>query len=181
MQFAAKSIEMLKDAIDSVGFHNRDLKTTSFNIRTHYERYRDKDNNYKNRFNGYLCEQVLKLEFQFDTAVMSKVLTAIAKASIEPQLNIRFSVKDKYAVSEQLLINATENARHNAEILAKASGVNLGDLISIDYDWGELHLYSPTKYGMEERCMTLSESCAPNIEPDDIDVSDNVSFVWEIK
>ena len=40
---------------------------------------------------------------------------------------------------------------------------------------------SPTRYDMEDRCMVMAESCSPDIEPDDIDVSDTVSFVWEIK
>lgn len=178
---AAESIKALQDAIQSAGFDKKDLKTTSFNIRTHYESYRDKDNNYNSRFDGYLCEQGLKLEFDFNTEVMSKVLTAIAKVSVDPKLNIQFSVKDKAAVSEELLISATENAKRKAEILTKASGVILGDLINIDYNWGELHLYSPTSYVMEDRCMSLAESYAPDIEPDDIVVSDSVSFVWEIE
>lgn len=180
MELAADSINALQDAIRTVGFDNKDLKTTSFNIRTYYENYRDKDNNYKSKFDGYICEQGLKLEFNFDTETMSKVLTAIAKAPMDPKLNIQFSVKDKAAVSEELLISATENAKRKAEILTKASGVNLGNLISIDYNWGELHLYSSTRYDMEDRCMSLAESYAPDIEPDDIDVSDTVSFVWEI-
>lgn len=113
--------------------------------------------------------------------VMSKVLTAIVKDSMDLQFNIKFSVKDKAAVSEELLISATENAKRKAEILTMASGVTLGDLISIDYNWGELHLYSPTRYNMEDSCISMSESYAPDIEPDDIDVSDTVSFVWEIK
>ena len=33
---------------------------------------------------------------------------------------------------------------------------------------------------MEDRCMAFKAS-APDIEPDDIDVSDTVTFVWEIK
>lgn len=180
MELAADSINTLQEAIQNAGFDKKDLKTTSFNIRTHYEGYRDKDNNYKSKFDGYICEQGLKLEFDFDTETMSKVLTAIAKAQTDPKLNIQFSVKDKTAVSEELLISATENAKRKAEILTKASGVNLGDLISIDYNWGELHLYSQTKYDMEDKCMSMAESYAPDIEPDDIDVSDTVSFIWEI-
>lgn len=61
------------------------------------------------------------------------------------------------------------------------AGVSLGELISIDYNWGELHLYSQTIYDTDEKCMKMSTSCAPDIEPDDIDVSDSVSFVWELK
>jgi uncharacterized protein YggE len=181
MELATDSVNALQDAIHIAGFNKKDLKTTSFNIRTHYESYRDENNNYKSKFDGYICEQGLKLEFDFNTEVMSKVLTAIAKAPIDPKLNIQFSVKDKAAVNEELLVSATENAKRKADILTKASGVTLGDLISIDYNWGELHLYSPTRYDMEDRCMVMAESCSPDIEPDDIDVSDTVSFVWEIK
>lgn len=181
MQFAADSVKIITSAIESVGFDTKDLKTTSFNVRTHYESYRDKDNNYKSKFDGYVCEQGLKLEFDFEPKVMSDVLSAIAKTSVNPKLNIQFSVKDKAAVSEELLIQATENARKKAEILSKASGVDLGNLINIDYNWGELHLYSPTRYDMEDRCMVMESSCAPEIEPDDISISDTVTFVWEIK
>ena len=93
----------------------------------------------------------------------------------------KFSIKDMAAVSEDLLISTTENAKKKAEILAKASGVILGDLVSIDYNWGELHLYSQTRYAMEDKLMKMSESYAPDIEPNDIDVSDTVTFVWEIR
>jgi len=181
MELAANSINTLQKAIQIAGFDKKDLKTTSFNIRTHYESYRDKDNNYKSKFDGYICEQGLRLEFNFNTEIMSKVLNSIAKAPIDPKLNIQFSVKDKAAVSEELLISATINAKQKAEILTRASGVSLGELISIDYNWGELHLFSPTRYNLEDKCMSMSESCAPDIEPDDVDVSDTVSFVWEIK
>ena len=181
MRLATESIDALQEAIQGVGFEKFDLKTTSFNVSTHYESYRDEDNNYKSRFDGYLCEQGLKLEFDFNTDLLANVLNAITRASTNPQLNIQFSVKDKAAVSEELLIRATENAKKKAEILAKASGVILGDLVSIDYNWGELHLYSQTRYAMEDKLMKMSESYAPDIEPNDIDVSDTVTFVWEIR
>ncbi len=180
MKLAAESVNVLQNAIEKAGFNKDNLKTTDFNIRTHYESYRDKDNNYKSRFDGYICEHSLKLEFDFDTGVLSNVLTAIGKAMVEPNLNIQFSVKDKDAVSEELLVRATENAKRKAEILTKASNIALGDLISIDYNWGDLYLYSNTSYNMEDRCMAFKAS-APDIEPDDIDVSDTVTFVWEIK
>lgn len=181
MELAAEAVKDLQTAAQSIGFEKNDLKTTSFNIRTHYKSYRDKDNNYKNRFDGYACEQGLKLEFDFDTALMSKVLKAIAKAQTNPQLNVLFSIKDKAAVSEELLISATENAKHKAEILTKASGVTLGELINIDYNWGELNLFSQTRYDVELKNMIVSEAAAPDIEPDDIDLRDTVTFVWEIK
>ena len=111
--------------------------------------------------------------------VLSRTIYAVAKCEATPEFSIKFSVKDKNAVSDQLLINAAENARNKADILARASGVRLGELISIDYSWGELHLYSQTEYDvLYDAAPMLSESI--NIEPEDINVKDTVTFVWEI-
>lgn len=111
------------------------------------------------------------------------MLGAIAVCIAEPELNVQFTVKDKEAVDAALLQSACANAKAKAEILTKASGVTLGELVSIDYNWGELHLFSQTQYDMEDDCMRMG-SAAPTsieIEPDDIDISDSVTFVWEIK
>lgn len=87
----------------------------------------------------------------------------------------------QHAVAAELLKSASENARAKAEILAEASGVKLGELVTIDYNWGELQLYSPTQYVMEDRCLA-SAPCASSIdiEPDDIESSDTVTLVWAL-
>lgn len=181
MKLATDSVSKLEKAIEEAGFNKKELKTTSFNIRTSYKSYYDENKNYKNKFDGYICEQGLKLQFDLDMQVLSKVLTAITKSGVEPRLNIRFSVKDKEKVNEELLINATENARRKAEVLAKASKVNLGKLLTINYNWSEVGIYSKTTYEMENKSLVMEEAYAPNIEPDDIELSDTATFVWEIK
>lgn len=183
MDKAAKHLEQLRGAITDIGFAKDDLKTTSFDVGTEYESDRDRNGNYKQRFVGYRVTHGLKLEFDFDSQRLPKVLGAITACIAEPELNVQFTVKDHAAVNAVLLESACVNAKAKADILTKASGVTLGELISIDYNWGELHLCSPTRYEMEEPCM-MSPGAAPtamDIEPDDIDVSDNVTFVWEIK
>lgn len=180
MMLATESVKNLQEAIQLVGFNESDLKTTNFDIKTHYEKYYDEDNNYKSKFDGYLCKQGLKLEFDYNTETMAKILTEIVNASTNPQLKIQFSVKNKAAIHEELLINATNNARKKADILTKASNVKIGKLLSIDYNWGELRLYSPTEYLMEDNLIELNIR-TPDIQPDSINVSDTVSFVWEIQ
>ena len=78
--------------------------------------------------------------------------------------------------------SATKNAREKAEILCNASGRKLGDLLSIDYNWGELNVYSDTGYGVERACLMKASPSLQNIdiEPDDIDTRDSATFVWEI-
>lgn len=152
----------------------------NFDEGTEYENERDENGNYKQIFVGY---RGLKLELDFDSQRLSKLLGAIAVCIADPELNVQFTVKDKEAVDAALLQSACANAKAKAEILTKASGVTLGELVSIDYNWGELHLYSPTRYEMEADCL-MKISAAPtamDIEPDDIDVSDSITFVWEIR
>ena len=181
MTQSAEQLSSLKKALASIGFREEDLKTANFNVVSEHESVRDENGSYKTVFAGYACIQDLRLEFDFDTARLSQVLSAISKSIADPEMNISFTVKDKSAVSEALLRSATENARAKAEILASASDVTLSTLLSIDYNWGELSLVSPTNYMMEKRCMAMD--CAPEMSftPEDITVSDNVTFVWEIK
>ena len=184
MDGAARRIENLKAAAVSVGYEKEALKTTSFNVETRYENVKDRQGNYKREFAGYACSYRLKLAFDFDSKQLAKVISAVADCGAKPELSIAFTVRNPSAVSEKLLISATENARAKAEILCKASGGTLGQLLNIDYNWGELNVYSRTSYEVEDciqPLMAMSKCAAPEIEPVDIDVTDTVAFTWEIQ
>lgn len=183
MQKATERINSLEAASQKVGFEKGDLKTTSFNVSTAYESVKDRSGNYKREFAGYNCSYRLKLAFDFDSKRLAEVLSAISNSGAKPELSIAFTVKDAAKVSEELLMSATKNAREKAEILCRASGAELGKLLSIDYNWGELNIVSRTSYEMEDcimPMMTLKECAVPEIEPDDIDLHDTATFVWEI-
>ena len=184
MTDASERIKELQDAAVFVGYEKSDMKTTSFNVQTRYENVKDRQGNYKREFAGYACSYHLKLAFDFDSKQLAKVISAIANCGAQPEISIAFTVKNPERISEELLINATENAKTKAEILCKASGNALGQLLNIDYNWGELNVFSRTSYDVEDciqPLMAMSKCAAPEIEPDDIDVSDTVSFTWEIQ
>lgn len=181
---AAERIEKLQTAAAKAGYQKSDIKTSSFRVDTRYDNIKDCQGNYKREFSGYACNYQLKLSFDFDSKQLARVLSLIASCGAKPELSIAFTVKDPAKVNEELLKSATQNARAKAEILCKASGSELGQLLSIDYNWGELNLISSTQYEIEDCVQPLMamKSCAvPEIEPDDIDVSDTVAFIWEIK
>ena len=182
MNKSAEQLSALKKALTTVGFKDEDLKTSNYNVCTEHESVRDEYGNYKSVFAGYACIQSLVLEFDFDTVRLGKVISAISSSVADPEMNISFTVRDKNAVSEALLRSATENARAKAEVLADASGVKLHALLSIDYNWGNINVVSNTGFMMEKRCMGMNDCCeeAMVFTPEDISVTDNVTFVWEI-
>ena len=182
LQLASEKIEYINASLESIGFEKKSVKTTDFNVYTKYDSVRDKKGNYKRVFEGYSCNHRLKVEFDFDTKVLAQTLAAVSKCLAKPELSISFTVKDKGAVNEELLKSAAVNAKVKARILCDASEVKLGTLLSIDYNWGELNVYSHTDYCLEDKCMALPVGGLADmeIEPDDIKVNDTVTFVWEI-
>ncbi len=182
METASRHLDTLQNALKRLGFAKEDLKSSRFDVSTEYNNERDKNGNYKRVFVGYVVTLQLKLEFDFNMERLAEVLVAIAGCIAQPELNVQFTVKDKEAVNAALLESACDNARAKAKILTGASGVKLGELLSIDYSWGDRALCSPTRYEMDEACM-LKASAAPSgmeITPEDIKVSDQVTFVWAI-
>lgn len=179
MQLASGAIDAIRTALVSVGYKKDDLKTSDFNINTDCESYKDTKGNWKQKFNGYKCVHKIKLEFDFDMQRLNKTLSAISSSGANPEFEINFSIKDKNAVSNQLLQNAVKNASEKAAVLAAAAGLSLGAIQRIDYSWGELRLYSDTKM-IEPLCCASDAAPAMDIEPEDIKVNDTVTVVWTI-
>lgn len=181
MSMAAEQIDSLRRAHEEAGFGDGSLKTTNFDIRTVYDSVRDRDRNYVSVFSGYECTHNLKLVFDFDTKRLSAALGAIADSRVNPKINIDFTVKNPAAVNELILQDAAANAKRKAEVLCAASGVKLGELVCIDYNWGEITYVSQAKYAMEDCIMAAAAApCDIDIDPDDIDAGDTATFVWEI-
>ncbi len=182
LEQSAMQVEMLKDCFEKIGFNRKDLKTLNFNVDTEYESYQDYNKTWKRKFIGYKFVHALKLEFDADNKRLGQVLYALAHAPVRPEFRIKYTIKDTEAAKNQLLGKAVADSREKALILTKAAGVTLGDIVTIDYSWGEITFVSePMQKNMfvEEGC-TTPDGYQIDIEPDDIDVSDTVMVVWEI-
>lgn len=185
MECEAEAYNHLCAALGSLGFAAEDIKTTAFDIDADYESYQNrKEGRYVNTFAGYICEHNLELRFDFDTEQLSKVLDVIGKNNTgEPELSIRFTIKDKDATADALLEDAAQNALRKAKVLAEASGVALGQLVSVNYNWDEVDFYSNTRYLTGEECLrapVCGSARSADFTPDDVSLSDSATFVWEI-
>lgn len=182
MQKAAYKIERMQAAIVGIGYEKSDLKTTGFDVRADYENQKDRSGNYKSVFVGYVCSYRLSLSLDFNNSRLSETLTTISACEANPELRIAFTVKNPAEISEALLRSAADNARKKAEILCSASGATLGELLTIDYNWGEINVISQTRYDVDEcmPMMAMGAACMPEIEPDDISANDTATFVWAI-
>lgn len=117
-----------------------------------------------------------KLRQNFDGKIVRKDLTKKIKEGANVPTYVLEFLLGQYCSSDDdaIIQKGVENVKR---ILAD------NYVRPIDYNWGELHLYSPTHYEIDPPCMARASAAptAMDIEPDDIDVSDSVTFVWEIR
>ena len=178
MDAAAAQLESLRDALTAIGYDKDTLRTTNFDVSTRYDyRHDDKGNNTR-VFLGYACTQNLRMVFPFDTVRLGETLSAIATCTADPELNVRFTVADPSAVSDELLRSAADSARQKAEVLATASGVKLGKLVKVWYSWGDRDFASPTAFAVGNGLLRAKASM--DFTPENIDLTDQATFTWEI-
>lgn len=185
LRHSSQDTEQLKDILAPYGFERADLKTLSFQVDPQYENYR-KNGAYRQRLTGYKFRHVMKVEFESDNDRLGKILYALANCPSKPEFRISYTVKDREAAKNELLGKAVTDAAAKAEVLSTAAGVKLKDIQSIDYSWGEIDLevrpMSRAVHAAPARCFAEeSDNYALDIEPDDIEVSDTVTVVWEIE
>ncbi|MCR5427754.1 MAG: SIMPL domain-containing protein, partial [Lachnospiraceae bacterium] len=139
----------------------------------------------KQRLAGYRYTHRMKLEFPSDNERLGKVLTLLASCPGEPEFTIQYTLADPEAAKTELLKKAVEDSKAKAEVLSTAADVKLGEIVNIDYSWGESEIVSPPMRAMALReCKAsgaMDNGIAIDIEADDIDVTDTVTVVWSLK
>lgn len=186
LEESANMTEHLKQMFSDLGFAREDIKTLSFNVTTEYESYQAKDKSWKRRFEGYKYVHRMKIEFPADNKRLGKVLYKLGHSPVRPEFHIEYTVADMKRCKNELLSNAVTDSKEKAEVLTKAAGVSLGEIVAIDYSWAEIDFVSRPmdKLMLEECCIRggmPEEAYDIDINPDDIDVTDNVTIVWGIK
>ena len=180
---SSRDTEQLKDLFTELGFARSDLKTLQFDVDPEYEGY-EEGGVYRQRLAGYRFRHVAKIEFASDNDRLGKILFALADSPVDPEFGISYTVRDPEAAKNQLLAAAVKDAGEKAKVLAKAAGVKLKDLQSIDYAWGQndFEVRPVNRMLKADRSMrtAASGSFDMDIEPDDMEVTDTVTVTWEI-
>ena len=181
IQNASFELERLKETIAKQGFKKEDLKTKDFDINTEYSSVKDKKGNYKSVFSGYRYRRKMKLSFPKDNERLGKLMQALSTCGIDPDLSLNFIVSDTESTKNLLLEKAVEDGYIKAEALSRGAGVKLGQLLSIDYSWGVIHLETEYIDLSAEKCYCFSEGIPDfDVEPEDVSASDTVTLVYEI-
>jgi uncharacterized protein len=165
---------MLRSDIEAIGRAGSELKTSNFSLRVH-----TKYTGGRHVFDGYGGSHTLRIEFPADKDILNKVLRQIAQGHSGAEIRLTFTVRDKEAVKKAALVEAVKTAQKNAQILAEAAGLRLGQIQQVDYGWAEIRIYD---WGIDMVCQSepAPMQYEPDIKPEDIAAEDNVTLVYEI-
>ena len=176
----------LEQAIKRAGYNGEELKTLSFTVESEYESYQGKDKSWKRRLIGYKYTHRMKLEFPAEDEALGRVLLSIANCVGHPEFSIQYTVRDQEEAKNELLAKAIEDSKAKAKVLSSAAGVELADIAAIDYSWKTIDIVSNPigdimmADGCSEYNSTL-EYLDMEINPDDIEITDTVNIIWNIK
>ena len=178
---ASEQFNCLQDRLYTLGFSASDLKTTSLRVSAENESEQDERGRYHPVFRGYAVYHSTELSFPFDPERLGAVLGVLASLPSNPEIGLRFTVSDRESASHELLCLACADAKKKADILASASGVSLGRIVSINYGSSPLLFESRTEYAMDRACMSLKGASNMHITPDAVEETEEVCIVWEIE
>ena len=157
------------DAVKNAGVEDDDVQTSYLSVYPVY------DNDGQN-FQGYSVSNVVTASLRdFDKA--GEVIDAATKIAGDEIIveGISFSFDDNTELVAKARSDAVKRARTQAEQLADAAGVDLGDLLSISED------SAPSGPVFEfEASRSLADSEAAPIEPGAQEVNVQVTLVFEI-
>lgn len=162
----------------SEGFNKNEFKTSSMRV-SEASTYDAKTKKYIK--DGYLFVQKASIEFDYDLKRMAKIIEATSKLKTPPTYEIVFDIKDKAQMEDEIVTLAVLDAKHKAENIAKAMGMQIKECKRVEYSTNTRGFSG--HYDMMECRMMSKESSAQNIEqvfvPEDIVLTKSVNCVFE--
>ncbi len=179
---SAEDTKILRNAVKSAGLNPKELKTARFSVDTAYEEYTDQNGRWKRKFIGYEYRHALFITFPNDNKLLGKILYALANCPVDVEFSIAHTVENTKKVKNMVLEKAVEDAREKAEVLTKAAGVALQEIVTIDYSWHDIIVQeSPMRMLADTDCLAApGNSYDVDIEADDITVEETVTVIWKI-
>jgi hypothetical protein len=169
-----RAAQSIVDALIASGIAPEDLQTTNFNLYS-MDNY---DVQGRPTDKVYVVENTVFVTVR-DLAQMGDMLATAINAGANNIQGIQFDVADKEAALAQARELAVQNARTQAEDLARLTGVQLGDVQSVNmYGSG---FPTPFYGGMGGGGYAMDQAASVPISPGQMVISIDVGIVYEIQ
>jgi uncharacterized protein YggE len=172
----ADQVASVMSALADMGVAQEDMQTSNFSLYTGDEY--DTVTYLPTGNKTYTVDNTVNVTVR-DLANMGELLDGAISAGANSIWGVTFDVDDKSAAADEARDLALEEAIAEAQALASAAGVTLGDILTISYSDSGSYYYPPY-YGMGGGGGAAMESAATSIVPGLITVSAEVVISYQI-
>jgi uncharacterized protein YggE len=168
------------EAIKEVGIEEKDIVTSQFNVFSNYE-YEPSVLGQETRKQYYQVQNTVSVTVH-DLSMIGSVLDAAMDAGANTTYGISFSSTQANEAYQKALTRAVEDAMQKAQVLAKAAGVELGDLLNINATQNTA-AFSRETYGMTNFYAYEAKSAdmGTSISTGDVNVSAEVTLEYSFR
>ncbi len=173
---AASSLTGMIDAIKAGGVADKDIQTQQLSIYPEY----DYSNDGVQTLRGFRVSNTVTAKLRDVDKTGDIVDAAVVAGGDEATIQgIAFTIDDPASLREEARAAAVADAKARAETLASASGVEIGEPLSIS----EGGVFEPPIYAYDRAAggSASAEQVATPIEPGELDVVISVNVTWAIK
>lgn len=169
----ATLITAVIEALKQNGLTDDDIHTSNFNVNTNYSYDYEKNTQ---TFTGYEVSNMLSVKVS-DVGMVGTVLDAAMNAGANRSYGINFGSTAENDAYDKALTRAVEDARHKAEVLAAACGVDLVKITSINATSGGMY------YGVSNtfRYDAKDAAAGTTILQGDVTVSATVTLTFQVR
>jgi len=172
---AAVGLQGMIDAMRSRGIEEKDIQTSNLSIYPEYDYRGDTQTLRGFRVTNQVTAKIRDIDVTGDV-----IDAAVAAGGNDTTINsIAFTIDDPESLREEARRAAVEDARRKADVLAQASGVSVGEPISISE--GSVAYPEPVYADRAALDEAAQAGGATPIQEGELDVIVNVTVTWNIE
>ena len=151
------------------------IKTTNYNL---YPLYNRKDNG-RQEITGYSVSNQITVTVD-NIDIVGNIIDTAINAGANSVNSVEFSLKDPQSYKDKVLVQAINDAKRKADIIAKTLGKNVVNVVSVNSNnsYIEARTFNSMMYAKAADSAAVGASSP--IQAGDISVKANVSIVFEI-
>ncbi|TAK05405.1 SIMPL domain-containing protein [Patescibacteria group bacterium] len=157
-------------AVKTLGVADKDIQTTNYSI---YPKYDYTDG--RSILSGYTVNQNATVKVR-DLSKVGAIFAKVGEIGANQVSGPDFTIDDPTALRDQARLDAIADAQMKAEALARSLGVRLGRVVG----FSESGSGAPVPFYDLARGLGGAESAPPKIEAGELDITSDVSLVFEI-
>ena len=158
------------EALKALGIKKEDIKTSNYSVNPNYSY-----ENQINRISGYNGNVIITIKLT-NTELSARVIEAVMQAGANQVGGVRYAVDNPDKFRELARNAAINNAKDQANKLAKQLGIRLGKITNIVESNQNP---APITYDMASKTMGFGGVAAPQIEPGSQTITSVVTLYFE--